>query len=527
MIECTLLLLWLKPLIALTLQLTEQMDYLHFTVEIEIGQPPHTQTVKAIVDTGSGSLMVWNYPKDTSSTFTCGCTRPGNASLCNETGPKNTCEEFDFCTWKHPDGPCANQQNLITFACDKERILWNLLKSGTERMKFQQDPRGVYYDADIIYADFSDYVKSDYPIHKPDEIREFTDGVLGLTYNYTSIGQATSFWDMYGKGVPSTVALELNRGCGVEDHLRCEMHIDWIDDENYKIEWSDTDIIRKYLWGEDVVFHEFVLYDLAMCNTKLLSDDVTSVNVVIDTGSSCLTLPNTVFKLLTQLLSEKITCLSVSVGRPKTCFVKPYLLSSLPPLRFRLRPDSSTWHVISLSNLLFADVDAIAEGTVSDLELCLQEDNDDEMVFGTMALLNFYTVFDLDNQRVGLASKEKLTYTNQNSGKEVSCHSSLVTPCQTDRRFCTESPKSSSGSTDIAMVFATIMIVLAVGAVLALIFYIYRNQLWLHTRRTMGYRGMGEVSLITAGEGDAGVMDTEISTDPGSQYTYDPPKSKR
>jgi len=527
MIEYMLFVLWLQPLIALTLQLTEQMDYLHFTVEIEIGQPPNTETVKAIVDTGSGSLMVWNYPEETSSTFTCGCTIPDETSLCNDTAPEDTCPEFDFCNWKSPNGPCTNQQNVITFACDKEKILWNLKRSGTERMKFQQDPRGVYYDADVIYADFNDYVRSDYPIHKSDEIREFTDGVLGLSYNYTSIGQATSFWDMYGKGVPSTFALDLNRGCGVEDNLRCEMHIDWVDDENYNIEYSDTDILRKYLWGEDVIFHEFLLYDLAMCNTKLLSDDTTSVNVIVDTGSSCLTLPNAVFKLLTQLLAEQITCLSTSIGRPKTCFVKPELLSSLPPLRFRLRPDSSTWHVISLSNLLFADVDDIARGTVRDLELCLQEDESDEMVFGTMALLNFYTVFDLDNQRVGFASKEEPTYTNQYSGKKVNCRSSLVEPCQTDSKFCTQRSKSS-GSTDYAMLFATIMIVLAVVAVVVLICYLYRNHMWLHTRRTMGYRGMGEVSLINAGEGvDAEDVDVEISTDPGSQYTYDPPKSMR
>jgi len=527
MIEYLLLLLWLQPLYALTLQLTEQMDYLHFTVEIEIGKPPNTKTIKAIVDTGSGSLMVWNYPQEESDTFTCGCTRSDRTSLCTKTAPSDTCKEFDFCTWRYPEGPCTNQQSIITFACDKEKILFNLQKSGTEVMKFQQDSRGVYYDADIIYADFNEYVKSDYPIHKSDEIREFTDGVLGLSYNYTSIGQATSFWDMYGKGVPSTFALDLSRGCGVDDHARCEMHIDWVDEEHYNVEYGKTDILRAYLWGEDVIFHEFQLYDLSMCNTKLFAEGTTSVNVIVDTGSSCLTLPNTVFKLLTQLLAEQITCLSTSVGRPKTCFVKPELLDSLPPLRFRLRPDSSRWHVISLSNLLFADVDDIARGTVSDLELCLQEDYSEEMVFGTMALLNFYTVFDLEQQRVGFASKEEATYTNQYSGKKVTCTSSLITPCKTESKFCTESTQKSGG-TDLAMLFATIMIVLAVAAVLVLMCYLYRNHLWLHTRRTMGYRGMGDVSLINAGEGeDAEVMDAELSTDPGSQYTYDPPKSKR
>lgn len=526
MIAYLLLLLWLQPRRALTIQLTEQMDYLHFTAEIDIGEPPNTHTVKAIIDTGSGSLMVWNHPKETTSSFTCGCAKSG-AGLCNVTAPQSTCSEFDFCNWRDPNGPCYNKQNIITFACDKEKILWNLQKSGTEKMKFNQDPRGIYYNADIIYVDFNEYVKSDYPIHKSDEIREFTDGVLGLSYNYSSIGQATSFWDMYGKGVPSSFALDLNRGCGVNDKLRCEMHIDWVDTEHYKVEYGNPDIVRKYMWGENVIFHEFQLYDLAMCNTKLFPEEIPMTNVIIDTGSSCLTLPNSVFRLLTQLLAEQITCLSTSVGRPKTCFVKPDLLKSLPPLRFRMRPDSSTWHVISLANLLFADVEDIARGTVKDLEICLQEDTNDEMVFGTMALLNFYTVFDIKEQKVGLASKEEASYTSQYSGKKVTCTSSLITPCQTDSKFCSHDSKSS-GSSDLAMLFATVMIVLAVGAVLVLICYLYRNHLWLHTRRTMGYRGMGDVSLISNGEGEESVdVDAEISTDPGSQYAYAPPKTSQ
>merc|ERR1719204_1395109 len=137
------------------------------------------------------------------------------------------------------------------------------------------------------------------------------------------------------------------------------------------------------------------------------------------------------------------------------------------------------------------------------------------MTFGTMALLNFYTVFDIKLQRVGLASKQVPSYINHYTGKKVTCASSLVTPCHTDSKFCAHDSKSS-GSMDLAMLFATIMIVLTVVAVLVLICYLYRNHLWLHTRRSMGYRGMGDVSLINPEDEENNEdVDAEISTDPG------------
>merc|ERR1719419_1009711 len=95
-------LLLLVTCYSMTLELTEQMDYLHFTVEIDIGQPPNTKTVKTIVDTGSGSLMVWNYEAQESNTFVCGCTKNSQPDLCTKTAPKDTCVEFDFCVWKNP-----------------------------------------------------------------------------------------------------------------------------------------------------------------------------------------------------------------------------------------------------------------------------------------------------------------------------------------------------------------------------------------------------------------------------------------
>merc|ERR1719320_377501 len=141
-------------------------------------------------------------------------------------------------------------------------------------MKFTSDSDSNDAEwADVVLVTFKDYQQSDIPIHNFTDLRMYTDGILGLSYNYSSLGQKTTFWDMHGS-IPDSFALDFNRDCGVDNP--CEMHIDYIN-PNYNVLWGDEDAFeRSYMFGQDVVFHEFEMYDLLLCNTRLLDDEPTS-----------------------------------------------------------------------------------------------------------------------------------------------------------------------------------------------------------------------------------------------------------
>jgi len=488
---------------AMVLELEEVMDYLHFTVELVVGEQ-NPQTVRTILDTASGSLMTWHYrPWLNDTTFTCGC--PGAGNTCDSSAPEDTCSKYDYCSWT--DSKCHNYRDTVVFACDTERLEWSVKYSGKDNMRFGSDVRGVFREADLVSVGFKDYVKSDFPIHKKNQIMQYSDGVLGLSYSYQSVGQDTSFWQMYG-GSPDTFALDLNRNCGENLDLKCEMHIDTIDTVRYSnIEYSQ-DENKAFKYGEETVFHEFRLYDLLMCNTKLFDDDTPFLDTLVDTGSSCLGLPVQVFQPLTQLLSEHMQCHSMKPGRPKTCFISSNKLQFLPPLRFRLSPNSNRWHNLRLESLLFADITDVENGSVKNLELCLQETDFAGIQFGTMAILNFYTVFDLKNKRVGLHTKSGNKYmkTSGNVETEISCNYGSAgqprpkTLCETDSRFCTgddtggsgknSDDEPSGGGSNAAMFLLKFLAALSVLAVAGLAVYLYRSRMWLSTRRSLGYQGM-------------------------------------
>lgn len=479
----------LSPIVApengLIIPLAQVMDYLHFVATIELGEGDDKVVVNPIVDTASGALMLWNYEGITSSIMDCGCFS-SYTSRCTHTALTEVkCAEFDFCSWFHIS--CISSQSVVTFNCDNELIKFNMDVSGGAVMKFSADSSGEPAEGDVVLVRFEDYEQSDIPIHNFTDLMKYTDGILGLSYNYSSLGQKTTFWDMYGS-VPESFALDFNRDCGVDNP--CEMHIDY-QNEKYDVQFGDTDYERKS-YGQDVPFHEFEMHDLLLCNTRLF-DTMTDQkeNVLVDTGSSCLVLHTEVFGVLTTLLGPILTCMSVEEDRPKTCFVKKDDLEKLPPLRFRMHPDSDVWLNFRLENLLFGDMSGSSyEALDGDYyELCLQEDSTDT-VFGTMALTNFYSVFDLVNHRVGLANhNESNDYLDIVSGEKTSCtygevgQPETLSPCDIDSSLCSSSPKSSS-SVNVLVVLGILVAILVLC--LILFFFVMR-------RRKMNVELIGEV----------------------------------
>jgi len=450
----------------LIIPLAQVMDYLHFVVSIEVGEGDDAIVVNSIVDTASGALMLWNHDGVTSSTIECGCYNSHQWMCTHGAQDKETCEEFDYCEWS---ALTCNAQNSVAITVDNEIISWDLDVSGEAVMRFLAASDVEPMESDFLLVSFQDYQQSDIPIHNFTQMLKYTDGIIGLSYSYRQLGQKTTFWDMYGR-VPESFSLDFNRDCGVDNP--CEMHIDYISDK-YDVQFGDTDYERKYRYGLDVIFHEFEMYDLLLCNTRLF--DVISTpdeNVLVDTGSSCLVLRTELFAALTTLLGPILKCISVAKGRPQTCFVKQENLANLPPLRFRMHPDSNAWLIIRLENLLFGNMGGafgwkLAEGYY---ELCIQE-HSAHTSFGTMALTNFYAVFDLVNESVGLANHDESNeYLDFDTGEMVTCsYGELGEPgtlslCEVDISFCSSNSSSSSSSNmDVFLILVILVVVLVVA----------------------------------------------------------------
>jgi len=436
----------------LIIPLTQVLDYLHFVVSIEVGEGNDAVVVNSIVDTASGASMLWNYEGVTSSMMTCGCYTKSPSICTYRARDEETCEEYSFCDWISMSCYYGSEYPIM-FLCDNEVITWDMEVSGKAVMRFLEDSDGDPIASNVVLASFQDSEQSIFPIHNFSQIMKYTDGVLGLSYDYIDVGQKTTFWDIYGSK-PDYFALDFKRNCGVDNP--CEMHIDYISDE-YDLQFGDTDFEREWIMDSKVIFHEFKMYDLFLCNTRLV--DVLSVpdaNVLIDTGSSCLILQTELFQALTTLLEPMVHCEALIEGRPKTCFIKKENLANLPPLRFRMHSDSDTWLVIRLENLRFGESAVLL--TVSDdyYELCIQEHSSDT-VFGTMAMTNFYAVFDLINQRVGLSNhNESNQYLDSDTGEMITCNYGEH-----------QSNSFSSSHTDVFLV----LLILVAALVLALVLF--------------------------------------------------------
>jgi len=523
----------------LIIPLAQVMDYLHFVVSIELGEGDDAIVVNSIVDTASGSLMLWNYQGVTSSTIDCGCYNSLDSLCTHGAQDEDTCEEFDFCRWYFYS--CVNAQTTVTFGCDNEIINWDVEVSGEAVMKFLANEGGESMASDVVLVTFQDYQQSDIPIHNFTQMMTYTDGILGLSYNYTHLGQKTTFWDMYGS-IPESFSLDFNRDCGIDNP--CEMHIDYINSK-YDVQFGDTDDFeREYMFGQTVVFHEFEMYDLLLCNTRLF--DVMSVreeNVLVDTGSSCLVLQTELFGALTALLGPILTCKSVAEGRPQTCFVHKENLDNLPPLRFRMHSDSDVWLIIRLENLLFGDMGGVIDGALSGsyYELCIQE-HSSATVFGTMALTNFYSVFDLVNQRVGLANHDESNeYLDYGTGEMTTCsYGELGQPetlslCDVDASFC-DSKSSSSSSIDVFIILVILVAVLVVA--LMVFFCVMRwRKIRLEVDEAEGFEPLapegvsgrlGDMACVQVNEDGIGeiafrqLVEQKLESEPTGEPAYPP-----
>jgi len=452
----------------LIIPLMQALDYLHFVVSIEVGEGDDAIVVNSIVDTAFGALMLWNYEGVTSSTMTCGCYT-GSPSFCTfQAGDEETCEKYDFCDWISMFCDHGSEYSS-EFLCDNEEITWDMEVSGRTVMRFYGDSDGDPLASNVVLASFQEPEQSNTPIHNFTQMIEHTDGILGLSYDYINVGQKTTFWDIYGSK-PEYFALDFKRNCGVDNP--CEMHIDYISDE-YDLQFGDADYEREYLFDSNVIFHEFEMYDLLLCNTRLF--DVLSVpdeNVLIDTGSSCLVLQTELFEALTTLLAPIVMCRASIEGRPKTCFIRKENLANLPPLRFRMHSDSDTWLVIRLENLRFGEGAILTTISDEDYELCIQE-HSSNTVFGTMAMTNFYAVFDLVNQRVGLSNhNESNQYLDFDTGEMITCnYGELGEPetlsyCDSEEVSCGQNNSSSSSHTDVFVVLVILVAVLVLALVL-------------------------------------------------------------
>merc|ERR1719397_1741535 len=102
-----------------------------------------------------------------------------------------------------------------------------------------------FFESNMILVSMEGAEQSDIPIHNFTDMKMYTDGIIGLSYNYSN--ERSTFWDLCG-GIPFEFALDFNRDCGVEN--LCEMHINYINTDRYDVQYGDPEFDHKWADGE-------------------------------------------------------------------------------------------------------------------------------------------------------------------------------------------------------------------------------------------------------------------------------------
>mmetsp|Transcript_111553 Transcript_111553/g.221774 ORF Transcript_111553/g.221774 Transcript_111553/m.221774 type:complete len:255 (+) Transcript_111553:1-765(+) len=185
--------------------------------------------------------------------------------------------------------------------------------------------------------------------------------------------------------------------------------------------------------------HEFLLYRPEVCGVDLLYNTSSNWLTVIDTSGPCLTLPPFLFdRLRTRVpLDCPFEPGEVSLGRlcsPKR-FPSAKAGPTLPPLHFALEdsqePEPPRLH-LALERLVFqnssgAELLCVARG--DNYQAAAADMTSSHIALGSLAIAGLYTVVNLENYTVGLASKGRLETdsTEEFCTHSVTCTSSMQT----------------------------------------------------------------------------------------------------
>lgn len=238
------------------------------------------------------------------------------------------------------------------------------------------------------------------------------DGVLGIGYPPSL--QAFDFSSDIGSGPPS-IGLDF-RG----RYERSRMTIGGIDDfyRNHLIFGA------PYLSPQE--YHRVQMSSLTVCGVELLRGIANDINgraewpALIDTGSSCFTLPAELFDMLMSWIPVDCEFISLDDDQPgQNNGVLPETNCNMPFLKDNVDVDklpTLSFQIYQGSPLLYIRLKDLIMERDGKQQLCLvrgermldtEEMRQPLIIFGSMSLRSLYTVLHYDLHMVGLANKDQ------------------------------------------------------------------------------------------------------------------------
>jgi hypothetical protein len=214
----------------------------------------------------------------------------------------------------------------------------------------------------------------------------------------------------------------------------------------------DSQYTDSIVWMQQATqspsYHNFFLNDLTFCGTQILGNYSTNWNVLVDTGSVCLTLPGDIYDTFANWFTGNETVIED--------------VNALPAFSFTVGQGSDAATIyVPLADLLI-EMDAImnetgapyvfvrdAEGDVQSMRLCVLRGQDityssagetsyysdaPDIVLGALALQSMYFAADYTQYTVGLANKLSDSYIDGfSAGKWQGC--AAVRNCTGDQSY--------------------------------------------------------------------------------------------
>lgn len=337
------------------------------------------QSLNVIVDTGSSDLMVLN------------------SEWCAKNRDHGTCYIYNAST---RDSDAPSEEFRLYLDNEFIRDLFSAKINGTLELRPSVlGTRGKDVLSQKTLAFLSSNLVFD-AVRAPNKVLHAfpgADGLLGFAYSSLGDGIGAKMLRTVGDSDP-VFSLDLN-GEGKESKL-------WVGgiDEQYRdqLVWATPDSYD---------YHKFIIRDLTVCGVDLI-DNFTdyTFHVIVDTGSSCLGLPEELFDSLTSWLPVQCYSRSFypgSIRKDVECVLLPDTIPLLPTLSFTvasLEPGGSAKRLyLPLEDLLIDRSLCIRRsGVVADPIL---RPTPVVLSFGNRALRSLFTTLHMSTKQVALANK--------------------------------------------------------------------------------------------------------------------------
>ena len=221
----------------------------------------------------------------------------------------------------------------------------------TYRATVSSPPFELQVNGTIIYAEneTTSYVNPQWPISHDFSNWSAYSGIFGLSHNLLAVLNS-SFVSMMNKlvemGAANVFSLDL-RGGGVESsrlYMGGGPRIP--SDKGYQMVWSE----RQPFDLSTLVHHTFPIFDLSVCGINMFGNFTSNYFAIIDTGGSCLGLPETFYEELFVWLGNAFLRDLDEVSkkpnwRPAVYLREDFPISSLPSITFKLSEDGPVFSI--------------------------------------------------------------------------------------------------------------------------------------------------------------------------------------